>query len=97
MNLLDVIKKPSAALPVLMSFAALALVLVHVARVGAVAQDDEGAEAHLFQMLLVAQIPITTFFAMRWLPTMPKDALAVLALQACAALIACAPVYLLGL
>ncbi len=97
MNMLNVIRQPSAALPIVMSIAALAVVLVHVAVVGVVREADEGTEAHIFQILMVAQLPVMAYFALKWLPVMPKYALAVLALQLCAALIAIAPVYLLGL
>ena len=76
-----------------MSLAALALVLVHFARVGVVHEADEGTEAHLFQLLMVAQVPVVVFFAFKWLPRLPKQALLVLALQACAGLAALAAVY----
>ena len=64
-----------------MSLAALALVLSHVAVFGIVRQADEGAAARIFQLIMVAQIPIVIFFALRWLPRCPKEALLVLALQ----------------
>jgi hypothetical protein len=44
---------------------------------------------------MAAQIPIIVFFAIKWLPRTPKQALLVLALQGGAALMALAPVYLL--
>jgi hypothetical protein len=90
------IKRPSAFVPVAMSFAALAIVLVHIIMSGAARQADEGTAAHLWQLLMAAQIPIIAFFAIRWLPQSPRSALPVLALQAVAALAALAPVYLLN-
>ena len=87
------IKTPSALIPMGMSLAALALVLVHFARVGLVHEADEGTEAHLFQLLMAGQGPVVAFFAARWLPRLPRQALLVLALQACAALAAFAAVY----
>lgn len=90
------IKRPSAFGPVAMSFAALAVVLVHIIMSGTARQADEGTAAHLWQLLMVAQIPIIAFFAIRWLPQSPRFALPVLALQAVAALAALAPVYLLN-
>jgi hypothetical protein len=90
------IKRPSAFVPVAMSFAALAIVLVHIIMSGAAREADEGTAAHLWQLLMAAQIPIIAFFAIRWLPQSPRSALAVLALQAVAALAALAPVYLLN-
>jgi hypothetical protein len=88
--------KPSAFLPVAMSIAALATVLVYVARFGVAKQPDEGAAAHLWQLLMATQVPIIAFFAVRWLPRAPRRALPVLALQVVAALAAAAPVFLLG-
>jgi hypothetical protein len=58
-------------------------------------QADEGAAAHVFQLLLVVQLPIVAFFAIKWLPRDPRHALYVLALQAAAGLAALAPVFLL--
>ena len=96
MNLRTMIKRPSAFVPVAMSFAALAIVLVHIIMSGAAREADEGTAAHLWQLLMAAQIPIVAFFAIRWLPQSPRSALPVLALQAVAALAALTPVYLLN-
>ena len=86
-------KHPSALLPMAMSLAALVLVLGHAAKYGIVHEADEGAAAHLFQILMVAQVPIVAFFAVKWLPRAPGETLRVLALQAVAALAAFAAVY----
>jgi hypothetical protein len=91
------IREPSAVLPVAMSLAALAIVLGHVALFGAAREADEGTAAHLWQLLMAAQLPIIGYFAIRWLPRAPRRALPVLALQLLAALAALAPVFLLGL
>lgn len=91
------LRQPSAVLPVVMSLAALATVLIHVARFGAAREADEGAAAHIWQLLMAAQIPVIAFFAIKWLPQSAREAGAVLALQAGAALAALAPVFLLGL
>ncbi len=80
-----------------MSFAALAMVLGHVALFGVVREPDEGTAAHIFQLLLVVQLPIVAFFAIKWLPRTPRQALHILALQAGAGLAALAPVFLLNL
>jgi cytochrome bd-type quinol oxidase subunit 2 len=90
-------KRPSAFLPVVMSLAALATVLVHVARFGSAREADEGAAAHVWQLLMAAQLPIIAFFAITWLPRERRAALPVLVLQAATALAALAPVFLLGL
>jgi len=96
MNLRAMIKRPSAFVPMAMSFAALAIVVIHIIRSGVAREADEGTAAHLWQLLMAAQIPIIAFFAIRWLPQSPRSALPVLALQAVAALAALAPVYLLN-
>ncbi len=93
--ILSVLKRPSAYLPLIMSAAGLALVLVHAARYGIVHDADEGTSAHLFQILMVAQVPIVAFFAITWLPQSPKPALLILALQAVAGIAAFAAVYFL--
>ncbi len=92
-------KRPSAFLPLAMSVAALVLVLAHVAVVGVAAarQPDEGATAHIFQLLLAAQMPIVAFFAIKWIPRSPRISLPVLALQAVAIIAALAPVYFFNL
>jgi hypothetical protein len=89
------LKKPSAYAPVAMSLAALALVVIHIVLHGTARQPDEGTAAHLWQLLMAAQIPIMGVFAIRWLPQSPKCGLAILALQGMAALAAFGPVYLL--
>lgn len=89
------LKQPSAFLPLALSGIALALVLGHAAAYGVVHEADEGTAAHLFQLLMAAQVPIVGFFAIRWLPQAPRPALVVLALQAGAALAAVAAVVFL--
>lgn len=79
------IKQPSAFVPLAMSIAALALIFVYVARFGSVQEatvhHDEGPAARVFQLLMVLQLPIIGFFAVRWLPQAPKRASVILALQ----------------
>lgn len=91
----SVMKQPSALFPLAMSVAALALVLGHAAMYGIVHEADEGTPAHIFQILMAAQVPIVAFFAIKWLPRNPRQALQVLALQAGAALAAFASVFFL--
>jgi hypothetical protein len=86
-------KQPSALLPIAMSIAALALVLTHVALFGVVHEADERTAAHLWQLLMAGQLPVVAYFALKWLPQAAGQALAVLFLQAVAALAACVPVY----
>lgn len=88
------LKKPSAWVPLAMSFTALVLVLSNILVFGdAPREADEGATAHLFQILMAGQVPVVAYFAIRWLPRDPRHALQVLAMQVGAALAACAPVY----
>ena len=88
-------KHPSAFLPVAMSFLALVTVLAFVALHGTAPQADEGAAAHIWQLLMAAQVPIVLFFAIKWLPRSPRQAAPILGLQIGAALAAMAPVFLL--
>lgn len=97
MTLPTVLKRPSAFLPLAMSVAALVLVLGHVAVAGAARQADEGAAAHIFQLLIAGQVPLVAFFAIKWLPRAPRFSLPVLALQAIAVIAALAPVYFFNL
>ena len=91
------IKKPSAFLPIMMSLAALAIVLVFLAMFGIVHETDEGASAHIWQLLMALQVPIIIFFAIKWFVRAPRQSLYVLALQAGAAFAALSPVYFLKL
>jgi hypothetical protein len=90
------VKQPSALIPLAMSCAALAIVLGHIAMSGVGREADEGTAAHLWQLLMAGQLPVVAFFAIKWLPRSPRQALLVLALQAGAALAALAPVFLLN-
>ena len=95
MNPSTILKHPSAFLPVAMSLGALATVLLFLALHGPAPQADENAAAHIWQLLMAAQVPIVLFFAIRWVPESPREAVPILALQVVAALAAMAPVFLL--
>ena len=95
--MLTLLKNPSALLPIVMSVVALVLVVAHIAIFGAVREPDEGAAAHIWQMLMAGQLPFILFFAAKWLPQAPRPAIAVIVLQAVAILAACAPVYYFNL
>ena len=62
-----------------------------------ISREDEGALAHLWQLLMLLQVPCVLFFAAWWLPRDPKRALAMLALQGLAFVAAAMPVWLLEL
>ncbi len=91
------VRRPSAFLPIAMSLTALAIVLGHIAVYGAVREPDEGAAAHLWQLLMAGQVPVLAFFAIKWLPRAPRQALGVLAVQAGAVLASMAPVFFFNL
>ncbi len=91
------IKRPSAFLPVAMSVASLALVVAAVTFLGVVRDADEGAVAHVWQLLIAGQLPVIAFFAFKWLPGAPRAAVRVLAVQAGALVAALVPVYFLHL
>jgi len=98
MTMRAILKRPSAFLPLGMSAAALALVLGYLALHGvqpATPGSDEGAAAHLWQLLMGAQLPIIAFFALTSLPRAPRPAFAVLLLQALAICAAAAPILIL--
>ena len=95
MNSWTALRRPSAFLPIAMSLGALAIVLIFVALHGTAPQADEGAAAHIWQLLMAAQAPIVLYFAIKWVPQSPRQAVPILALQIGAALAAMAPVFLL--
>lgn len=76
-----------------MSLAALALVLGHAAVYGIVQEADEGTAAHVWQILMAAQLPFVAYFILKWLPTRSKNVLQVLAFLACTWLANFAAVY----
>ena len=78
-----------------MSLVAFLLVVVYVLLFGIARQEDEGAAAHIFQLLLVGQLPFMGYFALRWLPKKPKDAFIILIIQVIAGIIALAPIFIL--
>ena len=65
-----------------MSLAALGLVLSHAAIFGVVHEADEGAAAHVWQILMAGQIPFVIYFMVKWLPRRVKESMLVLALLA---------------
>jgi len=98
-----IVKMPSAFVPPAMSLIALAMLGglyaygMATGHGGLVREPDEGAAAHIWQLLMAGQMPVLLLFAIKWLPRAPRQALYVLGLQAGAALSAMAPVYFLHL
>ncbi|SRR5258706_6833601 len=95
MSPLAALRHPSAFVPIAMSLGALSIVLIFLALNGPAPQADEGTAAHVWQLLMAGQVPIVVFFAIKWVPESPRQALPVLGLQVGAALAAMAPVFLL--
>jgi hypothetical protein len=91
-----VLRHPTGLIPVLMSVAALALVLGYAALVGTAPQRDEGTVARIWQLLMIGQLPVIGYFALRWLPIEPRPTLVMLGVQCGAALAAAFPVWWLG-
>jgi hypothetical protein len=88
-------KKPSAMLTMAVPAAALCMVLGHVALYGLVREADEGAAAHTWQLLMVAEAVLVVVFARRWLPRARTATLRVLAVVAGVMLVNLAAVYFL--
>jgi uncharacterized BrkB/YihY/UPF0761 family membrane protein len=84
----SLLKKPSAVIPLVISFAALTLVLVGRSLFNGGDEIDVPNLTRVFRIVLAAQIPLVLFFLYKWLPRKPNEALRVLALQAAAALLA---------
>ena len=97
MTTFDLLKRPSACVPILLSLAALTVVAVHSAMFGVAREADEGGAAHLWQLLMAAQIPVVAWFMITWLPRAPRPALSILGLQVAGVAAALAPVYFLHL
>jgi hypothetical protein len=89
----ELLKRPSAFIPLAMSIAALSIVLGYAAMFGTARQVDEGTAAHLWQLLMAGQIPVIAFFVFKWFRSQPKQASLVVALQVGSALAAMFPVW----
>ena len=94
MNL--IIKQPSAWVPIVMSVAMLAFILIYIVMFGIVYHEDEGTPAHIFQLWLVIEVFLIAYFVIKWLPQKPKETLIVLVIQIVAVLAACFPVFYYG-
>ncbi len=87
------LKKPTAWIPIALSFAVITMWVVSLSFSGAPQHEpDEGTAAHLFQIWLVLEIFLIGLFSVMWLPKMPKQALIIVAIQIIFVLAGCAPV-----
>jgi len=83
------LRQPAVFVPLIMSAAALALLLIYVAMFPRdAAPHDERAPARIFQLLIAGQLPVIAYLAFNWLPRAPIKTMLFTALQACAALTA---------
>ena len=78
----SLLKQPSAWLPLAMSLAGVALVLGHAAIFGIVYEADEGAAAHVWQILMAGQIPFVIYFMSKWLMQRVKESMLMVSLLA---------------
>ncbi len=90
-----VAKTPTAIIPLILMLAALTVVVAHAVRFGVVHERDEGAAAHLWQLLIACAGMESLFFAVLWLPKAARPALIVLAIFCALMLANFAAVYLL--
>ncbi len=93
----SLLKQPAAWVPMALSVAALGVVLGYVAVFGAVHHEDEVAAARVWQLLMVGQLPVIAVFVFSSMRTRPRQTGLILLLQAGLALMAAAPVFILGL
>ena len=93
--MLSLLKKPSAWLPIVLSLSIIAMIAGFLFFVGASGSraEDEGVAAHLFQLWLVLEALLIPFFALTWLPRLPKEASLILAAQIFLALAGMFPVW----
>jgi hypothetical protein len=93
----SMVRHPSAYLPLILSGCALALLLGYLALFGVTRNEDEGVAAHLYQLLMTANLLIIAWFVLRWARKDLKAGLAVLGLQLLAIMITFAPLWYFGL
>lgn len=55
-------------------------------------EQDEGFGAHMFQLLIMVEIPIIVYFVLTWYRRKPKQTIIVLSLQLITLIMAVAPV-----
>lgn len=89
----SLLNKPSAWIPIVLPIAILAMLLITLKISGLVREEDEGVEAHIFQIWLVLETILMLFFAGKWIPEAPKQALPIFAMQLLLTLAACFPVF----
>jgi hypothetical protein len=74
----------------------LVLVAIQISIHGMSPEPDEGALAHLYQLLVIGQIPVIAFFGLRWFRQTPLQGLRVVVAQGFALASALVPVFVMG-
>ena len=91
-----ILKHPTAWIPIALSLAMIIYIFSLLMLNGIPKPDpnaDEGTGAHLFQLWLVLEFFMISFFGIKWLPQAPKTAGIVLAVQILLVLVGCFPVF----
>lgn len=100
-SVLALARRPSALLPLIMSVLALLLLLgfLWLASRGVIPlhtdDGDEGLAARLWQLLMLGQVPLIAWFAVRWIRRRPLQAVLILAVQLLLALASIVPILVL--
>src|SRR5262249_51631957 len=80
----SILKSPSAWIPVVLSLGIVGMFWMYTAGImPPEPPGDEGTAAHLFQIWLILEVLLISFFAIKWLPRYPKDTGVILFLQLC--------------
>ena len=98
MTIMSLIRKPSAWVPVVLSLGIIAMLAsfllnAYFSEQGIIRENDEGTPAHLFQIWLVLEALLIPTFAVRWLPSLPRQATKIIALQIFLVFLGCFPVF----
>lgn len=90
-----VFRATTAWLPFVLSLVAMIMVIGSALSFGVVDHQDEGTPARLFQLLMVVDALVIAWFAISWVPRVPRPATTILVLQVLAASLPVAAVVLL--
>jgi ABC-type arginine/histidine transport system permease subunit len=96
MRVAEMVRQPSAGIPLLMSATALAVMVGHAALFGVSHAIDVGTHARVSRLLIAAELPLVLYFVMKWLPRDARRTMRVLGLQAISAVTAFLTIHFLG-
>jgi len=94
-SVISMTKHPSAFVPLVLSGAALALLVGYIALYGVQQSEDEGPAARLYQLMIGIQVLVIGWFALRWARQDIKAGATVIALQILAIAASFVPLVLL--